>query len=73
MGAIQNPLGIVDLLGKHARVIFPFGRDDVNERLLPGAGRFIEHVEDFPGLVRVQLVDDGAMRIEAFERVGIAR
>jgi hypothetical protein len=47
------------------------GGDLEQQRLAPGAGRGLQHVDHVAGPVRVQLVDDRAMDVQAVHGAGI--
>ncbi len=51
---------------------FACGRDDEQHRLPPGAGRRVEHVVKVPRLVRVHLVDNRTVQVQAVERVRVS-
>ncbi len=63
--AFQDLGGVVPLLPANAGAVGAGRGDDEDQRLRPGAGGRVEHVEQRPRLVRVQLVDDSRVDVQA--------
>ena len=70
-GAFQQLDRIVVVLEADAVAVVAGGGDLEQQRLAPGAGGGLQHVDHVAGLVGVQLVDDRAMHVQAVHGAGI--
>ena len=70
-GAFQQLDRIVVVLEADRVAVVAGGGDLEQQRLAAGAGGGLQHIDHVTGLVGVQLVDDGAMHVEAVHGAGI--
>ena len=70
-GAFQQLDRIVVVLEADAVAVVAGGGDLEQQRLAPGAGGGLQHIDHAAGLVGMQLVDDGTMHVEAVHGAGI--
>ena len=69
--AFQHLDRVVVVLEADRVAVVAGGGDLEQQRLAAGAGRGLEHIDHVAGLVRVQLVDDRAMHVQAVHGAGI--
>ena len=72
-GALQHLDRVVVVLEADAVAVVAGGGDLEQQRLAPGAGRGLEHIDHVAGPVGVQLVDDRAVHVQAIHRAGVGR
>ena len=70
-GAFQQLDRIVVVLEADAVAVVAGGGDLEQQRLAPGAGGGVQHIDHVAGLVGMQLVDDRAMHVQAVHGAGI--
>ena len=68
---LQHFDAVVVVLEADAVPVIAGSGDLEQQRLAPGAGRGLEHVDHVAGPVRVQLVDDRAVHVQAIHRAGV--